>query len=354
MPRYVTIQGPVHGPRSGRCEYRVGDHVEIAGRKGESAVIYVAEIIGLHADGFTGKYYYFPSDLDEKTMAQFPTHPGNHISSARDTDIVDLKTEDNEIFASPFSGDAPMAAILQRCYVVQSMPLRQFKDEPLHTYLCRYAYAPSAFPSPFVKIDADDAEPVNCRLGPNHQADIPPFEPKPPLDAKPSLNRRWVPKLARRQVKTYLAVAHVLQLAIGNIAYAWNPKSKEQIPVVLREYLPIDGQFRVTFIDGTGGASLVDGDMVRGLVAPDEVLFALHDADYDATSALQTVATWISKRSVDMVKDMAEDSESGESDSSATSPRQHTERQTTLFKQRLAKQRQQAPPPTKRQRKVDQ
>ncbi|OQR92495.1 hypothetical protein ACHHYP_03660 [Achlya hypogyna] len=359
MPRYVTVEAPPRAPLAAAEGYRVGEFVEVAGRKGDAAVTYVAEITALWAmgdgHGFTGKFYYFPADLDDKTMAQFPSHPGNHISSARDTDIVALKTEDNEIFASPFSGDLPLRVIIKRCNVVQSMPLRQFKDEPLRTYLCRYAYAPSAFPSPFVKLDADD-EPANCRLGPEHQAEIPPLQEANAAPA-PALHRRWVPEQARRQVKTYLAVVHCLQLAIGNVVYVWNAKSKEQIPAVLQEYVARDGQFRVTYVDGTGAASLVDADMVRGLVGPDEVLFALHDAGYDPSTALARVTQLVSDRSMLLVKEYLDDEESSESDASsstaAASPRQPTERQSVLHKQRLAKQRQSTAPPLKRSRKLD-
>ncbi|OQS04817.1 hypothetical protein THRCLA_02978 [Thraustotheca clavata] len=349
MPRYITVDAPVHESVLEANGYCVGDYVEIAGKKSGDPVTYVVEIMALWNlpyKGFTGRYYYFPSDLDEKTMALFPTHAGNHISSARDTDLAELKPEENEIFRSPFSADNPLSVIVRKCHVVQSISSRQAQDQA--TYLCRFAYASSSFPSPFVKIESED-EPTNCRIGPDHQADIPPMTK---TSTEPVLTPKWKPSSDIRMVKTYLAVAHCLQMAIGNVVYVFNEKSKEQIPAILEEYIYKDIQWRVTYIDKTNASNLVDADFVRGLVNPDEVLFALHDANYDTATALTKITTMMSERSAMLVHEMEED-ESGESDSSATvaSPRQHTERQSVLIKQKIAKQREQKlSTPSKRSR----
>ncbi|CAK4081791.1 unnamed protein product [Aphanomyces euteiches] len=354
MPRYITIppRAEREPPLPGQVPYAVGDFVEVAGRLGNEIVLYVVEIISLWTTpyvGFTGQYYYKPRDLGEKIMAQFPSSVNpNEITSPEAAEA--LKCEDNEIFQSTYSGDNHVAAIVRKCNVVTAS---QFHHQLVHnpddvsTYLCRYAFHAWKFPSPFSKLETEEDR-VSVRVGDDCQAVVPPFvEPMTTVKeektaASPTKElaiRRWQSSKNEEgdAVETFLQVVKCLQIAVGNIVYAWHEKAREQILSVLEEHKG-NHSFRVVYLDGSGSI-VVDASFVRGLVSQDEALMLLHEADYNYRIATEQVTRLISTRSAAAVK-FARDTHSDDGNASDSSVASTSSSSPRTFKRQCKQQAQ--------------
>ncbi|ETV72794.1 hypothetical protein H257_12158 [Aphanomyces astaci] len=361
MPRHISIAPPPPRPPppAGTVPYAVGDFVEVAGRLGSEIVLYIVEILSVWTTpyvGFTGQYYYTPRDLGDKIMAQFPssasapqniTAPESSTaapasSTAEQTPPNEvLKCEDREIFQSTYSGDNHVAAIVRKCHVVSSSTFHHqlvHSPDDVSTYLCRYAFHAWKYPSPFTKLVTDEDR-VSVRLGDDCQVDVPSFDTQPmKLCPPPTGNcsdgddsnkdvvdphggmRRWQPSLAdAAALSAFLTLIECIQIAVGNVVYAWHEKAKEQILSVLEEYK--GGQsFRVVYLDGSGSL-VVDVSYVRGLVSTDEALMLLHDAGYNYRIATEQVTQLVSARSAAAVKFVreAQADDGDSSDASTTS-----------------------------------
>ncbi|KAF0688368.1 hypothetical protein As57867_019922, partial [Aphanomyces stellatus] len=161
--------------------------------------------------------------------------------------------------------------------------------------------------------------------------------------------RRWEPRLAPTStVMPFLHLVACLQLAVGNIVYAWHDKAKEQILSVLEAYLG-NRTFKVVFLDDSGSL-VVPAHCIRGLVTTDEALMALHDAAYNYRIATEQVAHMVSQRSAAAVRYVrdGQESDEGTSDSSvsssASSPRHGGPERKRQCKTKTKQQQQQHQP----------